>query len=493
MDNSPVPDGIKKKSRLPAIIAVVIVIVVIAAGVSIIELQHHSTTTNKQQTLVIEVGSGSMTQQYLSMVATNFEKANPNVTVQITSEGYSDLLTSEESALKGASSTPNIMMYYASQAPALGSYLYNLPTSSTGGNGLIDLSNQIAGNMFSGGYRIAPNGTILSTIGVPIHTVIGYMLVYQKSIFGNTTLQTAFYDKYHFSFNPRTYQNWTAVQDAASFINTSTSFNGTNNNYALLFPDHAAHSIIDGFYNLAYPYLSSDPSTGVPANSSPNYWTYFGNKSGHYVVSYNNSAGVQALEMYKNLTQYEPSVSVSPVGYSEQLTYYETGHYAMGIAWSSFFPDYSNSSQSKVAGNYNVSLLPGGYTGYSPTLLGVNPHSPNLTLVVDFLNFATSSAQYGLGITDFSFLPGSANGLQVAESDPGFGWVSSFVNYSATIHLNPAYAAVVGQVSPLFSTLIPDFNTQVLDYLEGTTTAPAALNSAALQWTQTLTNDNIVL
>ena len=492
MDNSPVPDGIKKKSRLPAIIAVVVVVVVIAAGVSIIELGHHGSTSSKQ-TLVIELGSGSMTEQYLSMVATNFEKANPNVTVQITTEGYSNLLTSEKSALQGGSSTPNIMMYYASGAPTLGPYLYHIPTSSTGGNGVIDLSNQIAGNMYSGGYRIAPNGTVLGTIGVPIHTVIGYMLVYQKSIFDNATLQSQFASKYHFSFNPRTFQNWTALQDAASFINSSTAFNGTNNNYALLFPNHAAHSIIDGFYNLAYPYLSSDPNTGVPANSSPNYWTYFGNKSGQFSVSFNNSAGVQALEMYKNLTQYEPSVKVSPVGYSEQLTYYETGHYAMGIAWSSFFPDYSNSSQSKVAGNYGVSMLPGGYTGYSPTFLGINPNSPNLTLAVDFLNFATSSTQYGLGITDFSFLPGSSNGLQVAESDPGFGWVSSFLNYSATIHLDPRYAAVVGQVSPLFSTLIPDFNTQVLDYLEGTTTATAALNTAASEWTQTLASDNIVL
>lgn len=488
MDNSPVPEGIKKKSRLPAVIAVVVVIVVIVAAVSIIDLEH-----SKKQTLVIEVGSGSMTEQYLTMVASNFEKANPNVNVEITTEGYSNLLTAEQSALQGASSTPNIMMYYASGAPTLGKYLYNLPTSTTGGNGVINISNQIEGNMFSGGYRIATNGTILGTIGVPIHTVIGYMLVYQKSIFDNTTLQNEFSAKYHFSFNPSTYQNWTALQDAASFINSTTSFNGTSNNYALLFPDSSSHSIIDGFYNLAYPYLSADPSTGVPANSSPNYWTYFGNHSGQFGISFNNSAGIQALDMYKNLTNYEPSVSVSPVGYSEQLTYFETGHYAIGVAWSSFFPDYSNSSQSKVAGNYSISLLPGGYTGYSPTFLGINPHSPNLTLAVDFLNYATSSTEYGLGITDFSFLPGSLNGLQVAETDPGFGWVSSFVNYSATIHLDPRYAAVFGQISPFFSTLIPDFNSQVLNYLEGKTTAAAALNTAASDWTKTISNDNIVL
>ena len=487
MDSSN-PSNLKKKSPKGMIIAVVIAIIVIVAAFAVIELDHKKTPT-----LVILVGSGSMTQQYITMVATDFEKQNPNVKVDVTTAGYSDLLSTEETALKGGASVPNIVMYYASQAPTLAPYLYNIPTSTTGAPGTIDSSNFIEGNMYSGGYSIAPNGTILKTIGIPIHTVIGYMLVYQNKIFDNTTLQNEFQSEYHFSFQPSTYKNWTALYDAASFINASTSFNGHSDHYALMFPDSSSHSIIDAFYNVAYPFLAGNSSSGVPANSSPNYWTYFGNQSGKFNVSFNNSAAVNALTTYKSLIQFEPSVSVQPVGYSEQLSYFETGDYAVGLAWSSFFPDYSNSSISSVAGNYSVALLPGGYTGYSPTLLGINPHSQNTSLAVKFLEFATSSSEYAKGISQFDFLPGNANGLKAAEGMSGFGWVNSFLNYSSTINLNPKYAAVVTQVSPLFSTLIPDFNSEVYDYFTGKTTASNALSVAASEWVSTIKSDNIQL
>ena len=75
----------------------------------------------------------------------------------------------------------------------------------------------------------------------------------------------------------------------------------------------------------------------------------------------------------------------------------------------------------------------------------------------------------------------------------GFGWVNSFLNYSSTINLNPKYAAVVTQVSPLFSTLIPDFNSEVYDYFTGKTTASNALSVAASEWVSTIKSDNIQL
>ncbi len=480
--------SMKKKSNRIAIVAIIIAVIVIGAAIAVVEMDKKKPTT-----LVILVGSGSMTEQYITMVAKNFEAQNPNVKVEVTTSGYSTLLSTEETALKGDSSVPDIVMYYASQAPTLAPYLYNIPTSTDGSAGTLNSSNFIEGNMFSGGYSIAPNGTILKTIGIPIHTVIGYTLVYQNKIFDNKTLQDEFEYDYHFSFNPDTYKNWTALYDAASFINSETAFNGANSKYALLFPDSAHHSIIDAFYNIAYPYLAGNKSAGVPANSSPNYWTYFGNVSGRLGISFNNTAGVKALTMYKNLTQFEPSVSVEPIGYSEQLAYFETGDYAMGLAWSSFFPDYSNRSVSSVAGNYSIALLPGGYTGYSPTFLGINPHSQNTSLAVKFLIFATSTSEYEKGLKEFSFVPGDLSGLRSAEGMNGFGWVSSFVNYSKSIDLDPKYAATVTQVSPLFSTLIPEFNGEVYDYFTGKATATNALNLAANEWMNTIKNDNIQL
>ncbi len=469
-------------------IVLAIVIVVIIAGLGIY-LASSSSKTNSDKQLTILVGSGSYTCEYISQVATNFENTHPGYKVTITTAGYSSLLTSEENDLKGKSSSPSIVMYYASQAAALAPYLYNIPT--TGPNS-VDVSNFLTGNMYSGGYQIATNGTILKTIGIPVHTVTGYNLVYNTTIFNNTTLQAKFMNQYHFSFNPRTFKNFTALQDAAAFINGNTTFNGHNNKYALMFPDSSHHSMIDAFYNMLYPYVQGNKTIGVPANSSANYWTYFAYQNGHYVPSFNNSQGVKALEMYKNLTQYEPSVSVQPIGYSQQEEYFATGDYAMGIAWSSFFPTYS-SNTSKVAGNYSVALMPGGFTGYSPTFLGINPYATNVSLAVEFLNYATTPSQYKMGLEKFAFLPGTYSGLNVAANMSGFGWVHSFVNYSRNITLNKSYASVITALSPLFPTLIPDMNSQILDYFEGKTTASAALSTAYTEWVNAIKDQGITL
>lgn len=75
----------------------------------------------------------------------------------------------------------------------------------------------------------------------------------------------------------------------------------------------------------------------------------------------------------------------------------------------------------------------------------------------------------------------------------GFNWIDSFLNYSKSIDLNPKYAAVVTQVSPLFSTLIPDFNSEVYNYFTGKTTAANALSLASNEWVKTIKSDNIQL
>ena len=76
---------------------------------------------------------------------------------------------------------------------------------------------------------------------------------------------------------------------------------------------------------------------------------------------------------------------------------------------------------------------------------------------------------------------------------PSFSWLSEVNNYSATIKVDRQYSQVFLKASPLFSTLIPDFNDQVLNYLEGTTTARDALNTAASEWVSELNHQGITL
>ncbi len=471
------PDYVPPKKRGIKILAIAIVVIMIGAGAGVgVYLYLHP--AKKVSTLVVLVDSGSDTQAYLTSVASTFEKENPNVKITIDSVGYSDLVSSSLSALEDKDSSPGLIMYYPSGEPSLAPYLMNL--SSQGFN----TSNFLSGELYSGSY-VLHNGAISKFVGVPIHNVLGYVLVYQKSVFNNKTLQTGFEAKYHFSIMPNTYKNWTAVYDAADYINStlaSLEKNYTSLRHSLMFPDSSRHSMIDAYMGLLYAYGNNHTkATGIAKDSGAAYWTYMGNISGKYRPTFNNTYGVQALEMYKNLTQFEPSITTSPIGYSEQETLFESGEFAMGLAWTSFFSGYSNSSISKVAGNYNVTILPCGSTGYAPTYMGVNPYA-NTSLAIKFLKFAVSDKEYEMGIDKYQYLPATISALKIAESNKNFTWVPAMLKSASSININITAVQEYEGLESLFGTLTPDLNNNIYNYFTDKTTASAALSSAYSEW-----------
>ncbi len=488
------PDYIPPERRGKKILAIVIAVVIVAAGVGIgVYLYLHP--SEKVSTLVVLVDSGSDTEKYLSTVAGNYEKANPNVKISIDSVSYSDLVSSSLSALKDKDGSPGLIMYYTSGEPTLAPYLMNL--SSQGFN----TSNYLPGELYSGSYVLSNSGQVEKTVGIPIHNVLGYVLVYQKSIFSNTTLQTGFENEYHFSIMPDTYKNWTAVYDAAHYINsTMSSLKPLSSNhalkYSLMFPDSSHHAMIDAYMGLLYAYGNThNATTGIPANSGTGYWSYMGDINGKYQPTFNNTYGVQALQMYKNLTEFGPSVSTTPIGYSEQETLFTSGEFAMGLAWTSFFSQYSNSSVSNVAGNYNVSVLPAGSTGYSPTFMGVNPYT-NTSLAIKFLKYATSDAEYKIGINKYQYLPATESGLKIAETNKNFTWVPEMLKTASSIEINNTSVAIYNKLQPLFTTLTPDLNQEIYQYFTGSPTtisASAALSTAATEWSNYIKDQGITL
>ena len=74
------PDYIPPEKKGKKILAIAIVIIIIAAGTGI-GLYLYTHPHQKTETLVVLVDSGSDTQAYLSAVASNYEKANPNVKI----------------------------------------------------------------------------------------------------------------------------------------------------------------------------------------------------------------------------------------------------------------------------------------------------------------------------------------------------------------------------------------------------------------------------
>ncbi|MGC8568616.1 MAG: hypothetical protein ACP5LW_01245 [Nitrososphaeria archaeon] len=152
------------------------------------------------------------------------------------------MVETAETVLKNKAPQPAIIMFYPSQAPDLAPYLANLQQYSN----IINLSNMIQANMYQGGYYLAPNGSIIKVIGVPVHSVFGYVLAYQKSIFENQTLAAMFEKEYGFAFNPTNLTSWSQLYDIAQFLAQQHV-----TQYALLIPDSPHHAIID----MAMPFL----------------------------------------------------------------------------------------------------------------------------------------------------------------------------------------------------------------------------------------------
>jgi len=474
----------KEKSIGKVAVAIIVVFVIIIAGVG--GYYYYLSTLPKPVTLTIMVDSGSETQQYLTMVAKDFEASHPYVTINIEGVGFSDMVTTASTALKDKASQPAIIMFYPSQAPDLAPYLANLQQY----NNIINLSNMIYSEQQQGGFYYAPNGTIIKVIGVPIHSVFGYVLGYQKSIFENATLASEFEKEYGFAFNPSNLTSWTQLYDIASFINQTHV-----TQYALLIPDSSHHADIDMIMPLLEYYGLKDKIPGfVP--EPPGYYTLLMNLNGRWTTAFNNTAGVDALMIWDKLIQFEPPLSVQPIGYDQQEHFPETGEYAMFIMWTSFIPDYE-ASNSKIAGNLGIALLPGGMTGEAPTFLGINPYGPNPKLAAEFIAFAMSDTEYEKGIVSMGYIPGTYSGIKLAAENSNLSWLGPFYQFALTAKVPVLQAAAIPVIGSLTGTLIPYFNTQVYNFMTSPHPTPALamqdLQTAAYEWMSYIEQQNITL
>jgi len=133
------------------------------------------------------------------------------------------------------------------------------------------------------------------------------------------------------------------------------------------------------------------------------------------VPTINSTAGVKALEMYKQLIQFQPPMSVQAMEYDQLRDLFLTGDYAMVAAWTSFIPLYNNASISKVAGDIDIAPLPRGGSGIAPTFAGINPYG-NVDLALKFVNFMLSPEEGGKGARLYGFVPGTFSALQEASN-----------------------------------------------------------------------------
>ncbi|MGC8751928.1 MAG: ABC transporter substrate-binding protein [Fervidicoccaceae archaeon] len=440
-----------------------------------------ATSPQPSGSLTVLVPSGDPTLlPFIQMVANDFMAKYPKVTVQVQPVPYAQLVTTALTSLRNQNPSPDLIIYYPSQASTIGPYLLDVRPYFT--KGVFNLSD-IPPSTLLPTYLLDSQGGIVKISGVPFQQVFGYALVYQKSIFANQSLKSEFESKYGFPFDPTKWDTWDKLITAAQFIQSKGI-----TKYALLFPDGLTQSIFNGYVAIFFTYALNDSCTAVPAASAQGvpvqgYWAFFKQVNGTIVPTINCTAGIQALKTHKALIQFEPPIDQQAMEYDQLRDLFLTGDYAMVAAWTSFIPIYNNASVSKVAGNIGIAPLPSVATGQAPTFIGINPNSKDPDLAAQFIAFMMTPQEYKKGAELYGFLPATFSGMTVAAQVDKTAWVANFIPLLKEMTIpDLKRMALVNYITNFFTDLRPIFINTAADYFRGKITAEYAMNYIAEQW-----------
>jgi len=470
-----------------AIIAVLIIAVAGVAASAYMYTQSQSKPASATVKLTILVATGDPTlMPFIQMVAQDFMSKYPNIVIEIQPVPFAQLVTTAQTALQNKNPDPSIIIFYPSQAPALGPYLLDLRKYFD--SGLFNKSD-IPESSLLPVYMLAPNGSIIKVFGVPFQQVFGYALVYRKSIFENKTLQEEFKQKYGFDFDPKTWDSWDQLIKAAEFIQSKNI-----TKYALLFPNGLQMSIFNGFIGIFYTYAlkMNDTCPDIPIKDGVlpplGYWLYIKElPDGSFVPTFTCPSFVEALKRYKQLVQFQPPIDVQAMEYDQLRDLFQTGDYAMVAAWTSFIPVYNNPNTSRVAGDIDIAPLPGGrfpfYTGQAPTFIGINPYARDVDAAAKFIAFLLTPEVMRKGAEKYGFIPATFSGLYEASKVPSTSWVRLFIPIlQETSITDIKRLTTVNYITNFFTDLRPIFINEVAKYLRGQQTAEETAQRIAQQW-----------
>ncbi|ARM76731.1 ABC transporter substrate-binding protein [Acidianus manzaensis] len=458
------------KALSKTVVAIIIVVIVIIAAIAAYEITKKptTTTTTTPVTLTVITFSGESA-KFIQYEGNLFAKTHPGVTVEVIQEPFSDYITDELTSLKAHSSEYDLIGFTSTSAQAVAPYLVPLNTSAFNMSDLIGPQEAFGGTI----YNTTTHEN--ETIGIAYETAV-YLMAYKASIFDNSTLQSEFYNEYHMNFTPTTWQNWTVVIDVDQFL---TSHGITK--YGFLIDDHEAHGIIDAFPAIyGYYYERNSSLNNGLVGGIPGFNIMFEGKIlpgyKYPLPSFNSTAGVEALETYKSLVSYEISPSSVQICYGNIADYYPQ---AAGMFLFTSQLSYLNSTE--AASTY-LAPLPSGYAETGTDFLGINEYSTHKQLAEEFLEFLVSPQAQENAFILFGKFPISKTAFKELESNtslPAYErqWLSEVYIASLNAWANPPNIPITD------TELVSAFNTQVLYYLEGTTSNPmTALNTAASNW-----------
>ena len=458
---------------------VIVVLIIIVVGASYFFLSSHypsstttssvspTTTTNSTVVLTVVTFQGQSA-QFIQYAGELFSQEHPNVVVKVYAFPFSEYISKELTVLESGSPQYDIIGYTSTSAQKVAPYLVPLNASD------FNMSDIIAPQEDFGGiiYNVTTGKTEM--IGVAYETAV-YLMAYKASIFDNQTLAQEFYQEYHVPFNPALWQNWTDVIYADQFL---VSHNITK--YGFLIDDHVAHGIIDaypavfGWYYIRNSSLSNG-TYGIPGFNIM-FTGYIPKGMEYPVPSFNSTAGVQALEVYKQLVSYEPNPAALQVDYDNEPELYTDapGAFLFTSQLSMLPPSQANQTL--------LAPLPGGYAETGTDFLGISKFSQHKQLALEFLQFLLSPKVQIMAFLEFGKFPVSKEAFVQLISNTSLSpyqreWLNATYQAALEGWANPP------NIPPTYSSLIPEFNNEVYQYLTGQVTDPyQVLQTAAVEW-----------
>ncbi|MCG2891716.1 MAG: ABC transporter substrate-binding protein [Acidilobus sp.] len=428
-------------------------------------------------TLTVVTYSGSPVKLLNTIVVPLFEQEHPGVKVQVLSYPFTSYLEKEMTVLEAGSSQYDIVTYTQGPGPNILPYLSPLNESA------FNISNLIMTVMNFGGVYYNPQTGQTTLYGIaPWASVL--VMWYNIRFFDNATLQQEFYNEYHFSLNPWTWQNWTQVLDVDQFF---TSHNITK--YGILIYDDPAYDLNEAF-PLVFEWYYMHNSTlncGNPAGL-PGYMTLFMGcypKGWPYSFpppSFNNSVGVEALEMYKELVSYEPNPSVLTVSFDNTPSLLASEQAPAGFTYMSQMAWLTPQNRTM----FRFAPAPGGYAGAGATYFAISKYSQHKDLAMQLLELIVSTqvqvqSFYTLGL--FPINKQAYSILLANKSMPSYMLQLLNESYYLVQH---AFAGNPTIFTSLAGTWTSEFDSYIFDYLTGQISNPMQALQEAAQATVSL-------
>jgi len=391
---------------------------------------------------------------FYKAVATDFQTANPGVTVTVLTAPFSGILAQEQTLLQAHDSSVDIVTGTPSMIGTLAQYTVNLNPYITQNN--LNKSDIIPTMQSSNGDIALKNGTIQAkALAMMSDTMFVY---YRPSI----------WNKYQSNLMPLT--TWDNFISDESYLYTNTNY------YGAFIEAATAHEMWNTYLDV-YAYYYHQSSLG-PAQ--PGYGILFTN---HLKPSFNSTAGVQATQEMAAMLNAQPSLvnSYGGFNYNNFAQYYTKGfqgrNFTMAIAWLAQFPAVNKTLNGDVA----FTALPGGYTQEGGSGAAVSSFSKNPSLAFKFLQFALTPAEQAKMYDVQKALPGTFSGYKslISEHPSLASFFKSALSMvqagGAEPHIISSTWALIPIIDNALASVLPP-NSATAQQIQ------AALQTAANQW-----------